>query len=177
MPPTSPPTNLYTAKGDIEDVLSEHGVELTLDDDGDGTAGEDEEVDALNKAIYWATSRINLHCAGLYKTARLAQSWVVNYWASVLAARQLAGRRGNTVPQSLEQAYQEAKEDLDRVKNGDLSIPEIATRANSWPTWSNIRVNPYRRLRKARVEKAISEGSPTPRRQHTDVGADYIREW
>ena len=130
----------------------------------------------LVKGIAWATDRINFYLEGLYTRADLASSWVVNDWCTILAVHWLSLRRGNPVPGSLGDLYKATIEDLKLVKSGEYQLPGIGYRNNMWPAWSNIRVDTLYSLRKVRVERPISEGTPLPGRRNRDIPSDFIIE-
>lgn len=165
---------VYCTQDDVEAYLSAVGVTMSLDDNMRGTpAGEWQEF--LNKGIQWASARIDFYLNGQYQRRYLAQSWIVNDWATCLACCWLRSRRGNPVPGSIMDLCKEATEDLKMVQSGQVTLADVPLRAAAWPAWSNVRVDHTYELRKVRVERWISERvsgeSPYPR----DV--DYTSEW
>ena len=123
-----------------------------------------------------ATSKVLLYCGGLYTTSDLATSWMVNYYASVIAARMLCMRRVNPTPESLMEAYGEVIQDLKDIKAMRLAFNEIGLRNAAWPAWSNVRVDCRYRLRQTRVERPICEKTPTDYAQNIDQVAERTIE-
>lgn len=178
MPPTALST-LYCDQDDIEALLSDEGVVGRLDDDMSGTNSAAEIAILTTYARNYATTRVNFYCQPKYDTDDLGTSWLVNDWATVIASRWLCLRRGNPVPKQIEQLFKETIDDMKRVKTGEHEIPEIAARVANSPFWSNIHVSVIHRLRKIRVERPISERTPTDYLQQRDHAADIIGnvEW
>lgn len=168
-------TTLYVTQDDMEGLLSTEGVNLRLDDDGNDTVSAAELVRLTTYARNYATGRINMYCLGRYDAADLATSWVVNEWATYIACHWLSRRRGN--PALFKDEYDEAISELKQIKAGQLNLEELAERNPGWPSWSNTRVDFRYPLKKIRVERPISEQSPTsglPRNR--DIAADYFVE-
>jgi hypothetical protein len=162
---------VYCDQGDVEAVLSYDGVHASLDDDAAGLQLSAEEQERLTtKAVGWATGRVNFYLLGRYPAADLAQSWTVNWWAAVLAAYFLRGRRGNPPPGSVKEWYEESVEDMKAVQAGVLNLPDTGLRNSGWPAWSNVRVDHRYLVRKLRVEEGISgAGRPAaPFRRNRD---------
>jgi len=165
---------VYCTKDDVEALLSAIGVDQALDDNNRGTlAGEWEEF--MNKGLQWSSARVDFYLNGQYQRRYLADSWLVNDWATTLCACWLRARRGNPVPGSLLDMCKGVIEDLKLVQSGQVVLSDVPLRAAAWPAWSNVRVDHTYELRKVRVERWISERvsgeSPYPR----DV--DYTSEW
>lgn len=170
---------LYCTQGDVEALLSAEGVSLRLNDsdpDGDPTTAESAYL--TTQGINYATARINNFCLGRYEAADLATDWVINDWATVLAAYWLSCRRGNDPPKSLALMRKEVLDELALVRGGRLALEGINQRISESPGWSNIRFPSYYRVRQLRVQRPISEGTnPTNRPQNRDRQADYTFEW
>lgn len=174
------PANLaltYCTQDDLDALLSPQGVTARLDDDDSGQI-DGLEIAWLNRAIQWATARVNMYCAGRYATADLVNSWIVNNWAVVLACHWLSCRRGNPPPSSMEGLYDETMEDLKAVKSGEVDLPDIGLRTSAWPSWSNVRVDCLYTLRKIRVERVqgMSESPNAGFPRNTDWPGEFIVE-
>lgn len=165
---------LYTTEADIIALLGGDGEEASLDDSNNLELSTLNQA-ALSRAIIWATARINYFLLARYDASDLAQSWIVNDWATICAAWRLRVRRGNSGPGSLRELYEEAVMDLKAVQNGEHNLADIGLRTNGWPAWSNVRVDPLYTLRKIRVERPISEQTAQPR-QNRDIPSDYTIE-
>lgn len=165
----------YATQSDVEALLSIDGLAGRVDDLATGTINATEQG-YIASAINWATARVNQFCLGLYAAADLANSWIVNNWTVVLAARWLSCRRGNPPPGSFDDLYKEVLEDLKDVRAGRANLPDIGLRTAAWPAWSNVRVDCLYSLRKIRVERPISERSATDYRQSVDWPSVWIVE-
>lgn len=118
---------------DAEDVgfrWSAAGVELRADDD----------PAAVEWAINRASRRADFYLNRRYDPAGFAgNDWVVEATAD-LAAVYLCRRRGNPVPASMQEAYDETIAELTEVKAGSADVPELTPRRRSAPQLSNVRV-------------------------------------
>lgn len=173
MPAT--PSVTYCSEDDLKALLSSVGQENRVDDDSSGTLSSPEQV-YLDKARYWAKARVDFYCRLLYRESDLAESWLVNNWAVICGAYWLSCRRGNPPPGSFDDLYKEAVEDMKLVHSGQYQIPDIGLREVAWPAWSNVRVDQLYNLRRVRVQRPISEKSPTPYRQNRDWPGEFILE-
>ena len=167
------PAVLYCTPSDLDAILSQVGEADRYDDDNSGVL-EANEVAVRNTFIAWATARVNMKTAHLYDKQDMGNSVWVNYVTAVIAAYMTCGRRTNPVPATLAQWYKEAMADLDLVHKAQLAIDDIGYRDVAWPAWSNIRSDPSYRLKQARVERKISEQSPTPYIQARDISGEQI---
>jgi phage gp36-like protein len=171
--PAALPTTYCTAE-DVEGLLSTEGVDARLDDDSSG-AVDGSEDGRMTQAISYATAKVDQYAAGRYAASDLAASWVVNEWATSLACCWLCRRRGNPVPASIKELCDATIEDLKAVLAGTLPIADVGQRYTDQPAWSNVRVDPRYRVRQIRVERPISEQSPSQRpTKSRDFGADVI---
>ncbi len=176
MAPTAQLGTLFTTEGDVQAYLGVDAEALRLTDQGESSPTATELNYLIINGINWATSRINMYCQFRYDAADLAQSWLVNDWATIFAARWLCSRRGNPVPQSLEAMYKEAIEDLKRVRAGQYDIPDIGTRSPAHPAWSNQIVRQQYWLKRLRVETPISDNTPTSYPQSIDFATQGVME-
>ena len=169
-------TYRYTDKAEIEDLLSVNGVVLRADDRDRGTLSST-ELDRINlNAVNYATGKCNLYLLERYEASILVDSWIVHHWATVIAARWLCKRRGNSVPESLEDEYEEIIEEMQKVKEGELSLGDVAQRESDQPTFSNVTVDTTYDLRQIRVQRPISEQSPSVFPQQRHHPSDYLVE-
>lgn len=126
----------------------------------------------LVKGCTYGTSQVKLYCCGRYEAIDLLQNaqqqGSVNRWATALGTRWVRRRRGQSAPQSLEEAAKEALEEMKMVRTGALSIENIGTRTAGWPFITNTTVDIGYDYRKVRVEAPISEGTPTQYGQAID---------
>lgn len=117
------------------------------------------------------TSRVKLFCNQRYDDSQLVLSGSVCDWAATIAARFLCMRRAQGCPKSIQAQYDEVMEDLRMVQSGELAIEGIGTRGVDWPSISNVTVNPAYDGMRARVQPAISEGTPTAYPQYVDYNS------
>lgn len=122
----------------------------------------------LLKACYYGTATVNDYCLTRYDVNVLQTSWTVNRWATCLAARWVASRRGNAPPNSILEDVKEAMAELKQVKMGTMAISGCGTRTAGWPFFSNVRVDIGYDYARTRVEPNISEGTPTQYAQYVD---------
>ena len=168
MPPTAIST-LYTDQASIGDVLSTDGVDMRVDDDGTGMVSSTED-DRIDRAINWATARINRRLQPLYDAADLVLSWTVWNWASVFGAWWLSTRRGNIPAAGIQMQYDLAVEELDAVAAGLQVLEDISLRNDLAPTLSNVRLDSRYPQTQLRVQRKLSRG---PNVQRVDRARDY----
>jgi hypothetical protein len=167
-------TYLYCTAADVEGLLSALGVRSRLDDDQSGTEDADESA-YMQQAREYATQRVKFYCMPHYDDASLYGSWLVNDWATTIAAWWLSIRRGNAPTDALKELYQgsDGKSgvmgDLKAIREKKMLIPEIGFRHPDWPAWSNVTTDVRFRVRQVRVQRLISEDSPTEYAQTTDL--------
>lgn len=176
MAPTAQLGALYCTKDDVDALLSISGEQLRLTDEGEAVPTVPEAAYLAANGINYATSRVNFYCQGRYDSDQLAQSWLVNEWATIIATRWLCSRRGNPVPESIEAMYKSTIEDLQNVQAGVLFIPDIGQRNPSGPTWSNVIVRPEYEFRKIRVERPLSGEPPSSYPQKIDYASQNSYE-
>ena len=114
------------------------------------------------------TSRVKLYCNARYDDSQLVLSGTVCDWATLVASKWLCTRRAQGCPNSIQDGYDEAMEEMRMVQSGQLSIEDIGTRGVDWPTVTNITVNPAIDGMRARVQPNISEQTPTVYSQYID---------
>lgn len=138
------------------------------------------ELARMQKAISYAAAEINNYLMPRYQSAAtLQQSWTVNNWATICAARWLRRRTGRPLPKGIEDDYKQAREELREAAAGDLQIGDIGTPVAEWPAWSNVIVDPRYWIRKARVQRSISEtasAGPTGYAQAVDWASQGFLE-
>lgn len=122
----------------------------------------------LYRATQHGTSKVKLWCNSRYDDSQLVLSGTVNDWATLGAAKWLCTRRAQGCPKGIKVEYDEAIEEMKMVQSGQLSIEDIGTRGGDWPTVTNITVNPGYDGMRARVQRNISEGTPTHFGQYID---------
>ncbi len=131
----------------------------------------------LVKACSYGTARIKLYCCGRYDDSALVNSWSVNQWATVVAARWLAVRLFRAAPEGIENQYKECLEELKEVQAGNLNIEDIGTRTSGWPFLSNISISDDYTWRRLRVDPQTSEPTPCQYSQEINWSSALAFEW
>jgi hypothetical protein len=143
----------YTSQDEIENQLSEIGVQLRLRD----LTGID-SANYITRLVGEATDVVNQYVMGFYDEDVLANSLWVRAHATWIACVLICRRRGQPVPKSLIEQYNEVIEDLKAVRRGEIQIPRLPTSSNMLPAMSNLRVDDRFYSRKIRVNPSISAG-------------------
>lgn len=124
-------STLYCDRFDVEDVLSDTGVELRIDDGPPRTLGN---------CLDEAASVIEQKCLLRYDVPALSGSRVVKHWAKWIATFLLCKRRGNGPSEALGEEYDRVMKELDAVAAGKARIGDAVERRPSLPGMSNVRV-------------------------------------
>lgn len=156
-------TNVYTSEAEIVNVLSQLGLDFTLDDLVEPTLTQ-----AKLEFIEDATDLINQFAALRYLEADMVNSRWVRSRASWLAAYLFTQRRGNPAPGSVADRHERIMDELRDVREENIDIPRLATRGNFVPSISNYKIDDRFTKRKVRVETEISSGGTYPE-QDADV--------
>lgn len=125
----------------------------------------------------YGTTQVKLYCCGRYDDDQLVLSYQAQQWATILAARWVCRRRGNTAPESIERDAEEAVHQLEMVNRGEVQVPEVGTRTACHPFLTNVTVDVRYDVAKVRVEPQISEGTPTQYPQYVDWSSIFFLEW
>ncbi len=145
-------TYTYTSWEEITRLFSAKGVDLRVDDLTDNA-----ELTAYKRELCEDSTDIaNSYFLGLYDADDLALSRWVRMRVTWIACYLLSQRRGN--PALFIQRYQDCLLDFERVQNGIMSIPNVATSANLAPKMSNIIIDQRHAVQKARVVDSTSTG-------------------
>src|SRR3990167_10175431 len=158
-------STVYCTQADVEAILSAEGL-VDRTDDSEDLAGE---TALITLVIQWATDRVNLYVARRYTVADLATSTFINDVTAHFASCQFCKRRGNPCPESLNEQCKEFLEELKKIKDGDLTLPNSPERSNQLPALSNVRIDGRFQNAKVRVQKTISTGGESTLGQNTDV--------
>lgn len=141
----------YTSQAEIERLHGKAGVaNLLADLQGANIAS------LLEEMIADATLTIDSYASQVYDQEDLATSRWVRSRATWIAAYRLSQRKGNN--DLYAQRYQEIIDELEKVKNLTLVIPNIPTSSDMTPMMSNVSVDPRYNIRKIRVNPEISTG-------------------
>jgi phage gp36-like protein len=168
---------LYCSQADLEGLLSFNGVKLWADDDGDEEIDAVEQ-DAIDFALGDAAVTIDQYLSTLHTPTWLATSRWVNNRATWLSAYALCGRRGNTVPESLENRALEIQEELAYHRDSSRPIAGIPVRMAMVPTFSNVRVDVRYSFKVLRVDRTTSSRHrASSLEQFTDWNSAFRFEW
>lgn len=162
----------YCTSDEVKRYLSEIGVHAFADHDGDGI----EDSGVVTDAIEWATDEINLFVlsGGRYELADLASNRLLGSWCVVLACCNLCQTRGNPVPDSLAMRCHKIMELLQKVRDGDLNLPEVPRQGQGVLLASNLHVDRRYRDEKVRVVRSTStKKSSQLERDFADPGEYY----
>ena len=170
-------TLLYCVQGDIEAILSQTGIRLRLDKDGDGQL-DATEIGALNYVISGASDTIDFYCSQKHTQAYLVQSTWVNYRCAILATYDACKLAANPVPEAIEDwADRVIEDELKKIRYGTDFVPNIPLARKLAPVFSNTRCDPNYQFRVIRVERQQSTDSiPTGLRQNTDYADAFTLE-
>jgi len=124
----------------------------------------------LPTAIQYGTAEVKRYCAGRYNASDLVNSWSVNDWATKISAEWICKRCCRPAAESIKEELERVRAELKMVCYGQLQIEDIATRTAAWPFIDAVTVNPAYWIHKARVEKSLSEATPTQFGQYVDWG-------
>lgn len=127
----------------------------------------------LVEAASIATGRVKSYCCGRYDDSVLGTAWSVYNWATVIATKWIADRRGQGSTDALVKEYEETMKELKAVRIGNLDIEDIGTRTSGWPFFSNVTIDIRYDYNKMRVEPQLSEGTPTAYAQFVDWNAVF----
>ena len=148
-------TTVYCLEADIERYLSAQGVTDFADHDEDTVR----DTGVVTDCIEQASQEIELFLIEKHVEADLKLSKLVERWCTVMAARFLCQRRGNPVPASLEEEFEQVRVYLQAVREDRLSLPGIQLRDRQTPVWSNVHVDHRYRWRKLRRQPNSSKAS------------------
>ena len=147
---------VYCTEAELIRFMGQGAVDDFGDNDADGTA----DAEVVNDCINQATEEIDLYLRQRYTQAALATSTLVNRWCVVMAARFETQRRGNPVPDSIEQEWLRIADPASglivQIGLGHKQLPGIALRDDLRPTMSNVRIDRRYRTSTVRVTKANS---------------------
>jgi hypothetical protein len=174
MPPPVRPWPMYTDRPSIETVLSEAGVRLRLDFDGDGQVSTSEAGTPLGNVIQSASDTVDFYTWSKYDPNILVNSSLIWRWASVMAAFELDRLRNNPTSETLATWADEIQDKLTDIRDRGRILPGIALRMTCAPTHSNVRIDQRYQFRVIRVETRQSTPSGLP--QATDFTEAYWPE-
>lgn len=157
-------------------------IQTTTTDIPSGAQARDSGVNAATGARLLVgarkgTSKVKLYCNARYDDSQLKLSGTVLDWATIAAAKFLCTRRSQGCPKSIREDYDEAIEEMKMVQAGQLQIEDIGTRGVDWPTVTNVVVNPGYDGMRARVQRNVSEQTPTAYNQYIDWNSAVILDF
>jgi Mu-like prophage protein gp36 len=152
-----PVVTVYCTEADMQRLFSAAGVQSFGDHEQTGAPVDDVTDDCIDQA----TEEINLFCRQYYLAADLANSTLINRWCTVLSVYFLCQRRGNPVPESIQAEFERIMLYLERVRTGEMKLPDVPYAANLSPSFSNMTVDRRFPASRVRVEQRSSDGIPS----------------
>jgi len=141
----------YTTQREMEDVFGEDGFNNRMDD-----VDPQDFTTTLDHIREDATDLINSYIQSRYDATELTTSRWIRRRTTFIACYLLSRRRGNS-PQFM-QEYEEARGDLEEVRDGQLIVPGIATRSDLTPVMSNLVMDSRTAGSQMRVQANLSVG-------------------
>ena len=157
---------VYCVEADVRRLFSAAGVLAFSDHDQDGLSDDDVIDDCIEQGSDEITLRLNHR----YNPEDLQSTRLVTRWATVLAVYFLCYRRGNPVPESIDNEFHRLMDPdglLDRIAKGKDQLPGVSLRCDLRPTWSNLKVDRRWPTSKTRVSRVNSSDAPTDLTQDT----------
>lgn len=149
--------NCLTSHEEMERCFSSYGVTAFSDHNRSGVKDDDVVDDCANQGSYDV-----LNYAGTkYSQAGLYTHPTAREWATLFACYKLTYRRGNTPPESLVIARQDAMEQLKQIPLNQFTLFGLALRGDLRPTFSNLQVDRRHRHSTIRVTQPNSSNAPT----------------
>lgn len=152
---------LYTSTTEVNAVLSSTGTDLRLDDDQGGTVDVTEAAVLSTTIVNEATAEVNDYLFQRYAPIKLNDSWSCRRATSIIAAVWVCQRRGNPVPASLEKEYERVIAKLEQIRDHILDIGGIAERESDQIGVSNVTIDSNYDVKQIRVQRSISDRTPT----------------
>jgi len=153
-------SDVYTTREEIETIFGKRGVSSHIDDQDLGNVpyddAEQETDDIWDGIVVDATDEINIYCLNWYASADMKNNKWVRRQASYLGCYYLSIRRGD--PGQYAARREEILLSLQKIANGQMQIPRLATRGDLTPGSSNYTVDDRYRINKIRVQPSISQG-------------------
>lgn len=149
-----------TSKDKMTRYMSLQGI-VAFSDHED--CGEEDDL-VIQDCIDRASGEVAGSLYPLYKLENLETNKLVCQWATVIACFYLCKRRGNNVPESLYDDYEQITglPDglIERTRTEKFILPCVPKQSHNIPTFSNLTVDRRYRREQVRVTKANS--SPIP---------------
>ena len=163
----------YCTADDLDRFASADGITAFADHDQDGVS----DAGVVSASIEIGSGLIDLYLSQWYEPSQLLGDRTINHWCIVASCRELCRHRYNSIPESLEAAYQEIFGAPDgrihKLASGKLRI-DASRRGGGVPTFSNLVIDRRHRHEKIRVVTQASSPEPTSRERDTYHGAgDY----
>lgn len=153
---TSALTYTHTSVQQIKDLYGEEAFNLALHKMGDTTSRDR----FMSLVIDDATTEVDMYLWQRYDQADYTSSPWVQSRTTWIAAHNLSVRTAQ--PGYFQSMYEKAIDDLERVKDGELSIPDVPLRSNTFPSMSNIVIDDAYGEQRQRVQQTTSVGETYP---------------
>ena len=163
------PTYVYTDKPRMQRLYSVQGINSQVSERD--FAGDTD--DAINDCIYETTTTFDSYCATYYASSDMVNSnWVVTR-ATWYACWLLSQRKGST--DRFWKRVEQIIDELEKIRIGLLTIPDIPISANFVPSMSNVFIDVYSNQNKIKVHPFISTGGVGSLQQVSWL--DSINSW
>lgn len=153
---TSSLTYTHTSEQQIIDLYGQNGYDGILEKMKDGAARDR----FMSQVIDDATTEVDIHLWQRYDQADYTNHPWVQARCTWIAAHIASVRTGQ--PGYFQSLYEKAIDDMERVKDGELSLPDVPMRSNTFPSMSNIVIDDYYGEQRQRVQETTSVGETYP---------------
>lgn len=165
----------YTTSAEIIDLMSEEGV---IGASEDAAYASLMDSDHVTSCIERAEARMNQYLYPKYDITLISNSNVWIKWcAATFSAVFLYRRRGGSVPQGLQESYEEYISFLEQVKDGTAEVPGLAPQYEGAITMSNMTIDQRFAHGKSRVTSSISVGPVASKKLRPLNINDYGDRW
>lgn len=161
-------TYTYTTRTEIERLYSSVAVGQQTAD----VSGTNQDALVWSDIVGDVTTLIDSYCSIYYNPASLETSRWVRTRAQWIGAWILSQRRGNT--ERFAKRVELFMEELERVREGILQIPNLPTREDFTPAMSNVYVDAWAGTRKIKVQPVVSTGGNSGRQ---DISWFQWNDW
>lgn len=167
------PTYPLTDESSIEDLLSDLGLQYKLDDNSSGAV--DPVEDRTNRAVGVGTSWVMNRLGSRFDPVDMQNNWSCWHWATCKAIHWLCLRRMQVVPAVLTEEIERAEEEMKQIRNGELSL-DIPMTSIMAPGVDNFRLDGRFWQRQLRIQKALSDKTPSLHQENRDLLSEIISE-
>lgn len=164
-------TGTFCDQSDVEFIWSSFGVLVRLDDDAGGSA----DSGVMDWWLEKAAGDVRKCLQPRYSEAVLSDNDWVTKCTAHFAARGIALRRGNGIPEGLQAECDQYRKDLEKMQQGLMHLPADAggpeaPALDNLPSVSNMVIDGrYKRAKVRRIPSTSTGGNQTTGRQQFNV--------